>query len=362
MIKFFQTRQAVRNAKDILRQANHLRNIREDMMRDADLNKLSESENALKEAIRAGDLSNIEKESETLLTCLNKIIPVGRPSALAENFEILVVAVVVAMGFRTYFIQPFKIPTGSMEPTLNGIHAEAHTNPTFMDKLPMKCLKWLAYGEWYIEVRVKEDGVLSNLAETTSDETGMYWYVGNRRYTVPRGAKPRFYSGTVLKKGEILWSGTMTTGDHVFVDKVRWNFARPKRGEVMVFSTQGIKTLPEGTHYIKRLIGLPNETVSVVPPNILINGNVVKDAEGIVRIEQQKPGYEAGYTLPYGYSCYISSTSDVKQLGPSDYFPLGDNTQNSRDGRYWGTVPARNMIGPAFLVYWPYSQRWGHIR
>jgi signal peptidase I len=41
---------------------------------------------------------------------------------------------------------------------------------------------------------------------------------------------------------------------------------------------------------------------------------------------------------------------------------MGDNTRNSRDGRYWGAVPQANLVGPAFMVYWPVSRRWGLIR
>ncbi|OGV61401.1 MAG: signal peptidase I [Lentisphaerae bacterium RIFOXYA12_FULL_48_11] len=363
MKTFFRRRKANKLAEDILKQSQHLRNIREDLMRETDLKKLIESEETLKEAIRGRDPVAVENASESLFAFLNKVIPSGRPTALAENFEILIVAVVVAMGFRTYFIQPFKIPTGSMEPTLNGIHSDAHTNPTIMDQVPLKYLKWIVFGEWYMEIRIREDGVLGDRAETTPDETSMYVYVGNVRYKIPRGARPRVFPGTLMKKGAILWSGKVTTGDHVFVDKVRWNFSRPKRGQVMVFLTKNIQSLPENTHYIKRLIGLPNESISINPPNILINGKIVNEPEGIRRISQQAPGY-SGYTIPYSYAGtanFISSSNEVRKLGPADFFVLGDNTGNSRDGRYWGAVPEKNTIGPAVLVYWPYSQRWGRI-
>lgn len=364
MKHFFKNRKAVKIAEDLLKQSQHLRNVREDLMREADLQKLVASEESLKKALQAGDHAGVENESESLFALLNKMVPSGRPTAWAENFEILVVAIVVAMGFRTYFIQPFKIPTGSMEPTLNGIHSDAHTDPTIMDKVPMKYLKWMVYGEWYKEIKIREDGVLGDRAETTPDETSMFVYVGNKRYKIPRGARTRVPPGTLMKKGEILWAGTVTTGDHVFVDKVRWNFSRPKRGQVMVFLTKGIKTLPENTHYIKRLIGLPNESVSINPPHIVINGKIISEPEGINRISRQLEGYAAGYTIPYSYSGesnYISSSNDTRKLGPNDYFVLGDNTRNSRDGRYWGTVPEKNTIGPAALVYWPYSRRWGRI-
>ena len=49
-------------------------------------------------------------------------------------------------------------------------------------------------------------------------------------------------------------------------------------------------------------------------------------------------------------------------LKEREYFALGDNTRNSRDGRYWGPVPQKNLVGPALLVYWPLSKRWGLAR
>lgn len=364
-MSFFKKREARKNATELLRQSSHLRNIREDLLRESELKKLSECEECVGNALLAGEVHGINKACDALFECMGRIAPSPRPSAIAENFEILVVAVVVAMGFRTYFIQPFKIPTGSMEPTLNGIHAEAHAKPEFMDKVPMKFIKWLVYGEWYMEVKVVEDGVLSPRAETTPDEASMYWYVGDRRYKVPRGARPSVYSGTMLHKGDVLWCGTQITGDHVFVDKISWNFLRPRRGQVTVFSTKDIETLPPGTHYIKRLIALPGETVSILPPNVLIDGNIVTDTDGITRIERQEAGYKSGYTLPYtggyGEKYFLATTNDTRKLGSGEYFVLGDNTTNSRDGRYWGTVPQKNTIGPAFLVYWPYSKRWGRI-
>jgi signal peptidase I len=358
---YFDKRRARKNAGEILRQAYHLRCYKEDLMKESDLQKLLDAEAALKQNIEAADIPTLERLIEALAECMDKVTPAGRRSSLIENFEILVVAIAVAMGFRSYFIQPFKIPTGSMEPTLNGIHAEADPNPGYMDKVPLKYFKWIAYGEWYKTIRIVEDGVYTGRYESAPDEASVYWYVGGRRYKLPRSARPDFYPGTILKKGDVLWAGREITGDHVFVDKISWNFAKPRRGQVTVFSTEGIRTLPAGTHYIKRLIALPGETIRIVPPNIEIDGQVIYSPEGIVRIEQQRSGYNAGYVIPHGSDeLYIGSSNDFRKLDFHEYFVLGDNTTNSRDGRYWGTVPAQNTVGPAVLVYWPFS-RFGSI-
>jgi signal peptidase I len=149
----------------------------------------------------------------------------------------------------------------------------------------------------------------------------------------------------------------VTTGDHVFVDKVRWNLTKPKRGDIIVFNTDGIATLPPKTHYIKRLVGLPNERIAIDPPRLIVNGQSITSPRGIERIVHTDPGYR-GYLL----AGRLEAPADSVQLGPTEYFAMGDNTANSRDSRYWGAVPQENMVGPAFLVYWPFSARWGMPR
>jgi signal peptidase I len=86
----------------------------------------------------------------------------------------------------------------------------------------------------------------------------------------------------------------------------------------------------------------------------------------MARIADQAPGYEAGYQLVDPRTagsdpCYLASPNQKVLLGPGEYLALGDNTTNSRDSRYWGPVRQRNLVGPACLVYWPFSKRWGLI-
>ena len=174
-------------------------------------------------------------------------------------------------------------------------------------------------------------------------------------------------NGTI-PSGGILWSGTVKAGDHVFVNRVAWNFRRPRRGDVMVFSTTGIDGLPEGTHYIKRMSGLPGETVQIWPPHLVIDGETVTEPHTIgrmaahERISPDEPPY-AGYLL-IATNAYIKAEAPVPlcthgdkvTLGPDEYYALGDNSMNSRDSRYWGPVPERNLLGPAAFIYWPFTR------
>ena len=300
------------------------------------------------------------------------------PHSLAENFEVIVVSIAVAMAFRCYFLQPFKIPTGSMQPTLYGIHTVSHAEPTDWDRMPLKLLKWAVTGDWYTEIRVEQGGTVVPNPNTVKPGY-ITFHVAGEPYHVPSEAvvdrgrlNPKALrdlrpDGTI-PSGGVLWSGTVKAGDHVFVNRVAWNFRRPKRGDVMVFSTTGIKGLPEGTHYIKRMSGLPGETVQIWPPNLVIDGETVTEPHTMARIAARErispdePAY-AGYTLISTNSFIraeapvpLCSKRDKVVLGADEYYALGDNTMNSRDSRYWGPVPAKNLLGPGAFIYWPFTR------
>jgi len=155
----------------------------------------------------------------------------------------------------------------------------------------------------------------------------------------------------------VIWSGVTHRGDHLFVNKVIWNFRRPRRDEIMVFTTDAIATLEPGTHYIKRMCGLPGERLAIHPPHLFINGEPVTGLRGISRVTSADKGYD-GYKL----AGLLTAENLEWPLRHDEYFAMGDNTGNSRDSRYWGPVPAKNLVGPAVFVYWPFSKRWGLIR
>jgi len=359
----FKARQTRKAARELLRHAKHLRNMREDVFSEEQLSSLKTVEVRLRDASKAGGIEDIERAGHDLHETMARLAPRRPLAAFRENFEILVVAFVVAMGFRTYFVQPFKIPTGSMEPTLYGIHADRMDGPAISDRMPLKLVKWLVTGKWYKEIRVEIPGELSRPYLAGSNHpSSFYINVGAQRYLLPKGAALAYRPGDYVPQGSVLWSGILTTGDHVFVDRIRWNFVKPKRAQVMVFGTRDISGLPEGTHYIKRLIGRPGETVGISPPNVLIDGEELLEPAPVRRIARQEPGYEAGFTLPERGPALLNTRDDSLDLGEAEYFALGDNTRNSKDGRYWGTVPRENLVGPAFLVYWPLSKRWGLVR
>jgi signal peptidase I len=110
-------------------------------------------------------------------------------------------------------------------------------------------------------------------------------------------------------------------------------FRGPRRGEVIVFHPPAPNSYDRD--FIKRVIGLPGEHVQVKDGRVYINGQEL--SEPYVRVAQ---------TFCGGQQCDV-------QLGPDEYYVMGDNRANSSDSRLWGPVPGRNIIGKAWLIYLP---------
>lgn len=309
-----------------------------------------------------------------------------------EWLDTLVVAISVAMAFRAYFFEPFNIPTGSMQPTLYGNHSEPCEQPGVWQKTPLKWLNWLVSGRDYKEFVAPFDGVV-DLLERGDGRYEMFVLsaTGQRSATmaIPTDlallrvlpAPERLAEGWApiawpiekgrrrlcayrdgddpvplrVRKGELLWRGYDTTGDFIFVNRWKWNFRQPARGDVMVFATTGIDGLQQGTHYIKRLTALPGETIAIEKPDVFINGEKIAPLKPMTGARgeptpEPNAGGERGMVGPV-------------RLGAWEYFACGDNSDNSLDSRYWGAVPERNLKGTGALVFWPIvNSRWGVIK
>jgi signal peptidase I len=190
-----------------------------------------------------------------------------RKSTIREYFESIVIAVILALFIRTFVVQAFKIPTGSMEENL-----------------------------------LIGDHLLVNKFVFGPTETGM------ERALLPIG---------IIKRGDIL----------VFKYPVE-----PDRD------------------FIKRVIGLPGETVELREKKVYINGKPLD--EPYVHF-LQPPGADS--------ELHEVTSFDVRErYGPvtvpqNQYFMMGDNRDNSQDSRYWGFMPRENGKGKALLIYWSYE-------
>lgn len=130
------------------------------------------------------------------------------------------------------------------------------------------------------------------------------------------------------------------SGEYVLTDKISYKFRPPQRGEIVVFHAPEAAHCPKGTgcDFIKRLLGLPGDTVAVQNNQIVVNG--VPLAEPYIPADFQ--------TLPGAYTKGRSIT-----LGPNEYFAVGDNRPYSSDSRAWGPVNIDLIVGRAFFRYWP---------
>ena len=136
-------------------------------------------------------------------------------------------------------------------------------------------------------------------------------------------------------------NNTLENGDNLIVDKISYRFKDPERFDIIVFPYQ----YQEDTYYIKRIIGLPGETVQIEDGAIYIDGEVLEESYG------KEVMYNAGIA------------SQPIELGEDEYFVLGDNRNNSRDSRdpSVGTIQKDQIIGKAFIRIWPF-EKFGILR
>jgi len=134
---------------------------------------------------------------------------------------------------------------------------------------------------------------------------------------------------------------TLLVGDRVLVDRISWRFSEPKRGDIVVFHPPA-----GGTVLIKRIIGLPGETVSLSGGSVYINGQ--KLDEPYVRTVNGKPEPSDPFSngLPW-------SLQQPYKVPAGSYFLMGDNRTHSGDSREIGPIARGQFVGRAFARYWP---------
>ena len=340
------------------------------------------------------DKAGLEQQMQGLEKTANKWLKPYPNPGMRENFEVLLVALTVAMGIRTFFLQPFKIPTGSMQPTLFGVTS------TNLKEVPnfQRPAGWAGVREWfagvsYIHKVAEADGRVKSVdapfgfrifnlwqtivvTESTGERTYTIWFPPDYgEKTLP--ALAGIEQGQTVHKGEDIVNLRVRAGDHLFVDRVTYNFRPPQRGEIIVFETKGIPEeqrmryrISGEQFYIKRLVGLGGETISLKQDHIVTNVPTVMTGVAPVghlvvngkELSASTPHFENLYSfegippsvkvIPYHENRYyghamIEGLADGHEykIQPQHLFVMGDNTMNSLDSRFWGDFPREYVIG-----------------
>ena len=441
MLRWFYSK-AVREACAMRKHVHRLLSAQRDLLSPQAIGAVTAAMIALQQEITGGaNAGRIRIKAEELEFAANKWLKPYPHPVWRENVEVLLVAIAVAMGIRTFFLQPFKIPTGSMQPTLYGVNsspdftrAASRISAELEDKSKIppgiqaeidRQFKlqniltipdaWERFEEWfrgisYVHVVAQNDGPITSISQMQRflifniKQTLWIGGVAHTMWFPPDfGEEPMEYrSGLMMKhllnpdriyhKGEDLVKLRVSAGDHLFVDRLTYNFRKPERGEIVVFATAGIpeerrnsfpNPIPPDQFYIKRLTGLGGDTLSLAknydvagaPPygttvpvgHLVVNGKPLSASTPHFENLYSFPGAPAHTNiLVYQDNQYFGHAM-VQNLAPGSEFQIrpdwdfvmGDNTMNSLDSRYWGDFPATSIIGKSFFVYWPITSRFG---
>lgn len=345
-----------------------------DALPEKTLARLREGQQMAKQALGWGASGPSRGETlKRLETQYGDLLRTDKHHGRRENAEVALVAIALALGVRAYFLQPFKIPTHSMRPTLLGILNEPEAQPPPSWPVRIFDLVWSGKG-WHRAV-APEDATIGSVREgnlfgvipwsTTEIVTDQWTQTLWTGLQQSREGGLKVRAGDRVKADEVLANFSSTSGDHLFVNKVIYQLRKPNRGDTFVFTTDGIEGIESGLrlrgiegsqYYIKRCVALGGDRLQVRPPVLWINGQPAEDW-ACRRVAAQKDGY-SGYTLG---PTFLTNPEDAYQVPGNDYWAMGDNSPNSFDSRGWGPVPARNLVGKGAFVYWPFSKRWGPI-
>jgi signal peptidase I len=435
---WYGNRKLRKQAKTLLDLSSKVQSLRQDILPADDLAEQRAAHADLDAARRAKplDTQGVNAAAERLHAIMlrngGKVYPVTTASDWTEMF---VLAAIVAGAIRSFFLQPFKIPTNSMWPTYHGMTAEVRAPSDPVPDLPRrawgKLTQWTktvaplspASGEVMIPVQntvvgyepvqgqqVPDDGILGTgilrgldrLHDVRIGDRGVArirtpdeftirsvylrtffpreadlphsesarWQLAMRRAEVEGrivqdGGQAYVRTGMQAKAGQPLVNFDILTGDMLFVDKMRYHFTRPDLGDPFVFRTGNIPELSRGgdQYYIKRLVGLPGDTLQVVDGRLERSGAGAPEPGSPIDLNSRKASERNyfGY-LPRCTGFDAMPLDTPRTLSDRGYFALGDNSSNSYDSRGWGEVPRQDVVGPALFILYPFTPRWGVAR
>ncbi|MDD2764188.1 MAG: signal peptidase I [Opitutaceae bacterium] len=429
MFGFFRTteRKMRENAENWLQLADKIHHYRRDQLTVTQGQELQQKSADLRLKLKQrADGGRLKLGIESLEGVLRQVGGTFYPkSALVENVEFFLVAAIIVLGIRTYFLQPFKIPTNSMWPTYYGLKGESFPPGADAPGMVARLFRLVAFGAQRREALAPRSGEVSArffsngmMAYTVrSDRKWLVIPTQVREYTfsvdgaestvrVPvdfhdfdQLVQQTFFNGTdvfhfvqgvgqrnverteirlregsgdavpvylvrlgkTVKTGEPIMRFDILTGDQLFVDRLSYHFVRPRVGDGFVFRTGSIAGIGQDQYYVKRLVGKPGDVLEIRQPVLYRNGQPITGAAAFgknARQESKYPGYR-NQRSGDNRQLYLRAPGETLTVPAHVFFALGDNSANSEDGRYWGFVPEKDVVGRPLFIYYPFTRRWG---
>lgn len=405
-------------AKELLQAAHKVYHYRRDLISEDRLAQLDKAVTELNILLGRKDAEPqpVKAAMDRLDALLRKIGGKIYPKTFwSDNLEVALVAAIIVIGIRTFFFQPFIIPTNSMYPTYSGMNAVVYEDKNVAPSALSRGFRLLTLGARHKSLLAKNSGsLLLPMAPTQGGSMRLYarqvrgkkWFILPTilsEYTilvagVPHtirvpvdfdmqsallesfpGSEPELVRmeggtgyaldlGTRVEAGESILRFDITLGDALFVDRISYHFKRPEAGDPFVFRTGEIPGIEGGAddivdkYYIKRIGGVGGETLEIEDGTLLVDGKPRTEVEAFVR-NARKEGEYGGYVYPgknpLNPPKLLKEPGDQATLPEGYFVALGDNSSNSLDSRYWGYVPEKSVIGRAIFIYYPFTKRWG---
>lgn len=426
------------HAENWLESADKVWHFRRDVLTDRESGELRTRTEELRQRFKAkAGAPKLKQAIDALEPVLQRTGGAIYPkSALVENVEFFLVAAIVIIGVRTYFLQPFKIPTNSMWPTYYGMTPEIFKAPADEPSPVAVAARAVAYGAWPHRLDAPGDGeILIPIGGMESRGfvhnrivPGKSWLIFPtqlKEYTLLVDDRPvtvrvpldfnfdwviadAFFpsghefnsadfaqilenrlragefeirtvngerlrcirTGRQVRSGQRVLAFDEITGDQLFVDRLSYHFFRPRVGQGFVFNTANIhdenmldlagKQIEQ--YYIKRLVGTPGDVIQIHEPMIYRNGQPITGADAFEKNARREGKYRGYFYGPAGRAKNLVSDQDKVTVPSNAFFAMGDNSIDSGDSRYWGFVPAKEVVGRPLFIYFPFSKRWGPSR
>jgi len=405
-------------AKELLQSAHKVYHYRRDLISEGRLAELDRAVGEVDGLMRdkAAKLEPLNAAMDRLDALLRKTGGKIYPKTFwNDNLEVALVAAIIVIGVRTFFFQPFIIPTNSMYPTYSGMNAVMYEDKDEAPTALTKTFRFLTRGAKHKALIAKNSGSIQLPMASSNEGMRVYfrqvkakkWFVLPTvlaEYTILVGGVPhtirvpadfdmqsailesfpdavpelvRTQNGTgyaldlktEAQTGETVLRFDITLGDALFVDRISYHFTRPEAGDPFVFRTRNIPGIEGGPgsvvdkYYIKRIGGVGGETLEIKEGALLVNGQARDEVEAYGR-NARKEGEYAGYVYPTvndpsNPPKLMTAPGVIAEIPEGKFVALGDNSANSLDSRYWGYVPEKAVIGKAIFIYYPFTKRWG---